>query len=102
MVASQPPSALVQSCADAKPRSMRASSSARFVRLSRARVMQRPAIAAKKVAYARRLKRTSSMGPSRKTQMPPEKTVAVMAAMRASGTCCAARSCGRESVMKPA
>ena len=34
--------------------------------------------------------------------MPPENTVAVMVAIRASGTCCAASSCGRESVMKPA
>src|SRR5438270_3634211 len=49
---------------------------------------------AKKVAYQRRLKRTSSIGTNRMAVKLEDMAAAVMAAMRASGTWCAASSCG--------
>src|ERR1700733_12316429 len=49
---------------------------------------------AKKVAYERRLKRTSRIGTSRRVEKLEDMAAAVIAAMRASGTCRAASNCG--------
>src|SRR6202023_2305091 len=49
---------------------------------------------AKKVAYQRRLKRTSSMGPKMTAQKLGDKAIAVMAAILASETWCVASTWG--------
>src|ERR1700685_4216482 len=61
----------------------------------------RDASAAKRVAYQRRLKRTSSIGPNTTAQKFGDRAAAVMPAILASETCCAASNWGIAKNARP-
>ena len=86
-VESHPPSAVVERIAAAEPVTRAISRMTRWCRLSTAVAASRDASAAKSVAYQRRLKRTSSIGPNTTAQKFGDSAAAVMPAIFASETC---------------
>src|SRR6202046_5181813 len=93
-VESQPQSAVVNNIPVATPATSAAPSTAGRCRFMSATMTRTEASAAKTVAYQRRLNQTSSIGPNTTGQKLEDIAAAVITAMVASETCCAANNWG--------